>query len=469
MGEDRCATPPGSSGRKTFNKCWQVAVTKEKVMPVKSNNHISAISIIRQFPFDEIKKVAAETKVDYKAKKLKGLNVMVDCVYALLSSSQVSQRIISLENRLPLLSEIPGLEEYGSSTLSHSSLSERLDNINISFFDKSYGLLVGQYRYLVPDDYLDEMSVTRVDSTVVAETANKLAKGISTGITKGASGDRKQLKYTMAYNGLDVTAARVFTKQTYSADNAPISKVVHESLRKHKDMSEFYTFDRALKDVDDINAISDHTKKKDLFFVGRLNKTRRTYCEKSIIGNDKVMRDDDVEVTDDYIGYLRAKDSVKWDTTHQYRFIRVRFVNPRPENPKGARRHKRHYDEEMILITNNTEADAMEIVYYYRKRWDIEVFFKFLKQDLSFSHFISTSVHGIKVMLYMTLIAALLIKLYALNNKMGLRESKIAIINEITTYQYRRIRELQKENMKKDRELMILKIKLRELEKSSDH
>lgn len=438
-------------------------------MTVKSNNHISALSIIRQFPFDEIQHLATETKVDYKAKKLKGLNLMVDCIYAMLSSSQVSQRIISLENGLPLLSDIPGLEEYECSSISHSSLSERLDKININFFEKSYDLLVEKFRALVPDDYLDEMSVTRVDSTTVAETANKLVKGFSTGINKGLGVDRRQLKYTMAYNGLNVTVARIFTKQAYSDDNTPISKVVHESLRKHKDMSEFYAFDRALKNIEDINSISDHTDKKDLFFVGRLNLNRLTSCERNIIDRDKVISDNEVMITDDYIGYLKAKGSSKWDTSHEYRFIKVRFIKPRPKNPKDVRRHARHYDEEMVLITNNMSIDAIEVVAYYRKRWDIEVFFKFLKQDMSFSHFISTNVHGIKVMLYLTLIAALLIKLYALNNKMGLRESKIAIINEITTYQYRRIKELQQENNRKDRELMRLKTKLRAWEKSSDH
>ena len=438
-------------------------------MSIKTNTRLSALSIIKHFPFDEIKQIATATKVDYKAKRLKGLNLMVDCIYAMLSSSQVSQRIISLENGLPLLSDIPGLEEYECSIVSHSSVSERLDKINIDFFEKSYYLLVEKYRSLVPEDYLDEMSVTRVDSTIVAETANKLVKGFSTGINKGLRVDRRQLKYTMAYNGLDVIAARVFTQKTYSDDNTPISKVVHESLRRRKDMSEFYAFDRALRDIDDLNSISDHTAKKDQFFIGRLNLNRLTLCEKDIIGMDKTISDGEVEITADYIGCLRAKGSSKWDTSHTYRFIKVRFIKPRPENPKNTRRHARHYDEEMLLITNNMDIDALQVVAFYRKRWDIEVFFKFLKQDMSFSHFISTNVHGIKVMLYLTLITALLVKLYGLNNKMGLRESKIAIINEIIVYQYRRIKELQQQDKRKDQELMRLKAKLRVLEKSSDH
>lgn len=441
----------------------------KKTMCAKSTSHLSALSIIKHFPFDEIEGIAQETNVDYKAKKLKGITLMVDCICAMLSSSQVSQRIISMENGVPLLGEIPCLQGYDCSGVSHSSISERLDKIKISFFERSYDLMVAKYRALVPDDYLDEMSVTRVDSTLVAETANKLVKGFSTGIKKKVDADRRQLKYTMAYNGLGVTAARVFTKPTYSADNVPISKVAHESLRKRKDMSDFYVFDRALKDVEDFKTISEHSKKEDVCFVGRLMKNRSTEAIKDLLDRDTIKTDNEVEITADYTSYLRAKGSNKWDTKQVFRIIKVRFIKPRPRNPGGERRHKRHYDEEMILITNNMEAEAMDIVTAYRRRWDIEVFFKFLKQDLNFSHFISTNVHGIKVMLYLTLIVALLIKIYALNNKMGMRESKMAILKELIKYKDGQIKTLQKENQRINTELRRLKSKLMEIQKSSDH
>ena len=48
----------------------------------------------------------------------------------------------------------------------------------------------------------------------------------------------------------------------------------------------------------------------------------------------------------------------------------------------------------------------------YRSRWAIEVFFKGIKQHLSFSHLTSRSENGIKVMIYMSLIAALLLIWY---------------------------------------------------------
>lgn len=48
----------------------------------------------------------------------------------------------------------------------------------------------------------------------------------------------------------------------------------------------------------------------------------------------------------------------------------------------------------------------VEVASLYRERWQIEVFFKFVKQHLSFDHFVSRSENGIVVLLYMTLILA---------------------------------------------------------------
>ena len=45
-----------------------------------------------------------------------------------------------------------------------------------------------------------------------------------------------------------------------------------------------------------------------------------------------------------------------------------------------------HYDEEtceeIVFITNNFEISAVEVSVLYRHRWDIEVFFKWIKQNI---------------------------------------------------------------------------------------
>ena len=62
---------------------------------------------------------------------------------------------------------------------------------------------------------------------------------------------------------------------------------------------------------------------------------------------------------------------------------------------------------------------AKDITELYKQRWDIEVFFKFLKQKLNFRHLMNRSENGIKIMLYATLIAATLLLVYKKKNKLS--------------------------------------------------
>jgi len=59
-----------------------------------------------------------------------------------------------------------------------------------------------------------------------------------------------------------------------------------------------------------------------------------------------------------------------------------------------------------------------------RQPGNIEVFFRFIKQELNASHFLSVSENGIKVMLYMTLIASMLLLLYKKLNDLGYKTAK---------------------------------------------
>ena len=80
--------------------------------------------------------------------------------------------------------------------------------------------------------------------------------------------------------------------------------------------------------------------------------------------------------------------------------------------------------ETLLFLTNITDLDAEQITEFYRKRWDIEVFFRFIKQELNFSHFMSTSENGIKIILYMTLILSMLLLIYKRINNIGYKTAK---------------------------------------------
>jgi IS4 transposase len=62
------------------------------------------------------------------------------------------------------------------------------------------------------------------------------------------------------------------------------------------------------------------------------------------------------------------------------------------------------------IITNNLEWKASTIADLYKRRWDIETFFKLLKQNLNVKTFVGTSSNAVKSQIFVALIAYLLLE-----------------------------------------------------------
>ena len=61
------------------------------------------------------------------------------------------------------------------------------------------------------------------------------------------------------------------------------------------------------------------------------------------------------------------------------------------------------------LLTNNMDMEPEDIIAIYRKRWEIELLFKQLKQNFPLRYFYGESVNAIKIQIWVTLIANLLL------------------------------------------------------------
>ncbi|VAW11859.1 Mobile element protein, partial [hydrothermal vent metagenome] len=61
------------------------------------------------------------------------------------------------------------------------------------------------------------------------------------------------------------------------------------------------------------------------------------------------------------------------------------------------------------IITNQLEWTARTIVDLYKKRWDIELFFKAIKQNLQIKTFVGTSENAVKSQIYIALTIYLLL------------------------------------------------------------
>jgi len=63
------------------------------------------------------------------------------------------------------------------------------------------------------------------------------------------------------------------------------------------------------------------------------------------------------------------------------------------------------------LFTNDLEASAQEIADLYKRRWQIELFFRWIKQTLKIRHFFGTSENAVRIQIAVALIAFVLLRL----------------------------------------------------------
>jgi len=71
---------------------------------------------------------------------------------------------------------------------------------------------------------------------------------------------------------------------------------------------------------------------------------------------------------------------------------------------------KREEDGKVLsFITNDMGRSATEIADLYKQRWQIELFFKWIKQNLKIKRFIGTSENAVKTQIIIAMIAYLLL------------------------------------------------------------
>jgi len=66
----------------------------------------------------------------------------------------------------------------------------------------------------------------------------------------------------------------------------------------------------------------------------------------------------------------------------------------------------------LVLATNDLTSDALDIGQRYKERWDIELFFKWIKQHLKIKKFFGRTENAVRIQLLTALISYLLVALY---------------------------------------------------------
>lgn len=95
-------------------------------------------------------------------------------------------------------------------------------------------------------------------------------------------------------------------------------------------------------------------------------------------------------------------------------FLPARQANSRRNPMQDAVREVRITTETgktLRILSNDLDASAEEIADLYRRRWAIELFFRWIKQTLKITRFVGTSENAIRIQIAVALIAFLLLRL----------------------------------------------------------
>jgi hypothetical protein len=124
-------------------------------------------------------------------------------------------------------------------------------------------------------------------------------------------------------------------------------------------------------------------------------------------------------VLTDRVVRLGGKHTQK-DLAHPVRLVKIHVKNPpannlkprmkRVSSKKTFRESKEEYD--LLLVTDRMDVSAEVIALLYRYRWQVELFFRWLKCVLGCRHLLAESERGLRIQLYAAMIASLLIVLW---------------------------------------------------------
>lgn len=130
---------------------------------------------------------------------------------------------------------------------------------------------------------------------------------------------------------------------------------------------------------------------------------------------DRPLTDGDraADVLSDQIVLFGKASKNSAQANHKIRLVQVRCA-PHKNRTGGKSKGSTAPNNDGILriATNLMDVPAEIIALLYSYRWTIEIFFRFYKQQMGGSHLISHNANGIKIQVYCSMIACLLIQLW---------------------------------------------------------
>jgi transposase len=383
-------------------------------MSVFKGHKISLKQVLNFIPESLLSHLSSTTKVDYYSKVLHGKKMFYLLLFCMFDNEKLSQRTLEDTFNSSGFKALFGLGE--DEKVRRSSISERLSKIDPNYFKEIYEQMYGKFSELYNKAEIEKYNLIRVDSTIVADTCSKLKEGID------QKSGKKLVKFSFSFDGVLPSGVEVFTAQKYSSEESALPEAIFSHVKKEEHHQNIYIIDRGLQSARAMKEFEEKSVK----FIIRSKENRKFEEIESFLKNSKLSKWDDWEILKDskvklYTGI--PVQNKRGNVHHREEKVETHFRLVVIRNEK--------IKKEFWFLTNEFELTAKEIADYYRKRWDIEVFFRFLKQELNLSHLVSLNKNGIEVMVYMTMIAAMLLLIYKKANALGYKTAKRRISMEL--------------------------------------
>ena len=300
--------------------------------------------------------------------------------------------------------------------LHYSALSKRLSRINVEYFHDVFDYLVNVLKDEINPRSHGPLSVRIVDATTVTLSAKLCLFGIKSRTNQHGS-ECGFIKTVFSLEGNMPAFLRLCKTKSDLSDNVAIG----DTVMSVGEPGQLWIFDRGCESREKLFAIHN----TGAFFLTphhtqglRVDRVVWTSGSSEPPAHIPQLKENDYVITsvEECVFRNSANSSKKFSemTLVIIRGYRFDWRNGKGWKPLDLMTNM-PISEDGTMIGPYTYAEVGRL---YRNRWEIETFFKKIKGHLSFDHLLNRSQNGIEIMIYMTLIAAMLMIWYRLKTQM---------------------------------------------------
>lgn len=105
-------------------------------------------------------------------------------------------------------------------------------------------------------------------------------------------------------------------------------------------------------------------------------------------------------------------------------------VGDYPDKLRRVRSYDAETDKHLVFLTNNFLLSAITIAQLYKQRWQVELFFKWIKQNLRIKNFYGTSENAVKTQIWIAVSVYLIVAI--IKKRLNLQESLYTILQVLS-------------------------------------